>query len=122
VRHDAGRRSQPVSDALTLSADKSSPTVIAGVGEDCLDEHTVKRGIEQRIERFGFDEFGEPNFQLHGPIGIDLDCDGVADVVTYQPGQGTDGVVPAAHRSDGANRERCRGMVDVAAAIEHGCV
>ena len=106
------------------SANNSSPTVTFGVecapdGSDVLD---VKEGIQQRIDKFGLNEDDEPLFQFHGPIGLDFDCDGVADVITYEPGSGADFVIPAAIKADGENRPMCKGMTNFEQAFQNGCI
>jgi hypothetical protein len=109
-------------DCVNSSKNPSSPTVIVGAGTGCEDELIVKTGIEQRIDNFGLDENGEPNFQFHGPIGLDFDCDGAADIITYEPGGGTNGVIPAAEKADGQNRQNCTGLTNFETAFDNGCV
>jgi hypothetical protein len=111
-------------DCVNSSKNPTSPTVIVGVecAPDGSDVLTVKQGVQQRVEKFGLDENGDPLFNFHGPIGLDFNCDGTADIITYEPGGGTDGVIPAAHNADGQNRENCTGMTDFDDAFENGCV
>jgi hypothetical protein len=109
-------------DCVNTSKNPSSPTVVLGVGPGCENTLSVKQGVQQRIDKFGLDENGEPNFQFHGPLGLDFDCDGVADVISYEPGGGTGGVIPAAEKDGGRNRENCRGMTNFDTAFANGCV
>ncbi len=111
-------------DCVNLSKNGSSPTVIIGTGCGAggSDTLTVKQGVQSRIDKFGLDANGEPNFNFHGPLGLDFNCDGTADVVTYEPGQGTDGVIPAAEKTGGQNRANCKGLMNFESAAVNGCL
>jgi hypothetical protein len=112
-------------DCVNLSKNTASPTVVIGAGGTaCADQPTsAKQGIVQRINNFGFDQDGNPNFQFHGPTGLDTNCDGVADFVSYSPGQGTGGVVPGAENGKGVNASaNCKGLTNYETAVADGCL
>lgn len=108
--------------SVAPSKNTASPTVVIGAGPAC-DETVMsaKNGIVQRVEKFGFDADGNPNFPFAGPIGLDFNCDGTADVVTWNPGRGTGGVIPGAENGKGQNRANCTGVMDFEAALQNGC-
>jgi hypothetical protein len=108
-------------DCVNLSKNPASPTVTFGAGDGCGDALSAKNGVQNRIDKFGFDAEGNPNFQFHGPIGLDFNCDGAADAVTYEPG-GDKGVIPAAHGANGSNRVNCKGLMAFEDAVANGCI
>ena len=102
-----------------LSKNPSSAGVVIGPGcnPDGSDQITIlSNGVQQRVNNFGF------TFTYTGPVGIDLNCDGTADVMSYSPGQGTGGVVPGAVNGQGQNRANCKGVTDFEDAIADGCL
>lgn len=112
-------------DCVNLSKNTSSPTVSFGVGTTCQDQlipDSIKTGLAQRIDKFGFDQNGDPNFPFHGPTGIDSNCDGVVDATSYSPGNGTGGVIPAAEVANGRNGTLCKGISNFETAVENGCI
>lgn len=108
-------------DCVNLSKNPSSAKAVI-----CADTGAVtyaKQGVQQRIDKFGLDPVtGEPNFPYAGPVGIDFNCDGIADLMSYQPGQGTGGVVPAAEGSSGKNVNNCKGISNFETAAAAGCI
>jgi hypothetical protein len=108
-------------DCVNLSKNPASAKAVI-----CADTGAVtyaNTGVQNRIDKFGIDPVtGEPNFVYAGPIGIDLNCDGIADVMSYQPGQGTGGVVPAAEGSNGKNVANCKGISNFETASAAGCL
>jgi hypothetical protein len=106
-------------DCVNLSKNPSSAGVVIGPGcnPDGSDQITIlSNGVQQRVNNFGF------TFTYTGPVGIDLNCDGTADVMSYSPGQGTGGVVPGAVNGQGQNRANCKGVTDFEDAIADGCL
>ncbi|MFN8025828.1 MAG: hypothetical protein U0W40_05550 [Acidimicrobiia bacterium] len=102
-------------DCVNLSINPNAVQVVIGVGEECADTVTlVKNGIVQHLTHAQVQSF-------HGPLGIDLDCDGKADVVSYEPGQGTDGVVPGAENPNAKNVAQCKGVTNFETAGDAGC-
>ena len=59
---------------------------------------------------------------FHGPVGIDVNCDNIADVISYEPGQGTGGVIPGAENPNKQNIAQCKGMTNFDAAADAGCL
>ena len=110
-------------DCVNLSKNPASPTVVIGADGPCEDDVTnAKQGIVQRVEKFGFDQNGDPNFHFAGPVGLDFDCNGTADVLSYQPGQGTGGVVPGAENGKGKNAANCKGLTNFETALDNECI
>jgi hypothetical protein len=106
-------------DCVNLSKNLSSIPVVVGpeCNPDGSDQITIlSNGLVQRVNNFGF------TFTYTGPVGIDINCDGTADLASYSPGQGTGGVVQGAEHGEGQNRAICKGVTDVEDAFADGCL
>lgn len=108
-------------DCVNLSKNPSSAKAVI-----CAETGAVtsaKTGVQNRIDKFGLDPTtGEPNFPYAGPVGIDFNCDGIAEIMSYEPGRGTGGVIPAAERSNGKNVNNCKGISNFETAGATGCI
>ena len=106
-------------DCVNLSKNTSSVGVIVGTEDSpCPNEVIItSNGLQQRLDKFGFD-----GVNFTGPMGIDVNCDGIVDVTSYSPGGGTQGVIPAAEKGQGQNRALCKGLTNVETAIADDCV
>ena len=106
-------------DCVNLSKNPGSANVIIGPGcnPDGSDQITIlSNGVQQRVNNFGF------TFTYTGPVGIDINCDGIIDFMSYSPGQGTGGVVQGAVHGQGQNRVDCKGVTDFEDAVADGCI
>ncbi len=106
-------------DCVNLSKNPDSVAFVIGFGCGPLgtDAFTVtKAGLQNQVDRVGFD-----NVKFTGPIGIDIDCDGAPDTTSYEPGRGTDGVIPGAELKNGKNAATCKGLTNVETAFANGC-
>jgi hypothetical protein len=112
-------------DCVNLSRNINSVGVVVGPGcnPDGTDSITViSNGVAQRVDKFGLNPDGTPNFNFHGPLGLDFNCDGTPDLATYEPGGGTGGVVQGAVHGQGQNRVNCKGVTDIEDAFADGCI
>ena len=109
--HDCVNLSKnPASAKATICADTGAVTA-------------AKQGVQNQIDKYGLDPVTmEPNFNYAGPVGLDFNCDGIADAMTYDPGQGTGGVIPAAEKSSGNNVQNCKGISNFETASAAGCL
>jgi len=108
-------------DCVNLSKNPASAKVVI-----CGDTGAVtsaSNGVQQRIDKFGLDPAtNEPNVPFAGPVGIDFNCDGIPEAISYSPGQGTGGVIPAAEKSSGNNVQNCKGISNFETASAAGCL
>ena len=108
-------------DCVNLSKNPASAkaTICASTGAVTA----ANNGVQNRIDRVGLDPVtNEPLFPYAGPVGLDFDCDGTADAMTYDPGQGTGGVIPGAENSSGKNVQNCKGISNFETASAAGCL